>query len=395
MLRALPLVLIFAAITTPAFPHTRSESQATWEINEDNVDLILTAADIEIARIGDRASSEVQIKAYFSDRIYPIADGKRCDLIPPVETLSSTTGFEKFDFTFKCGSKVNLSIHFDAFFDVVSSHVDFAQIQNIATGEFTQQLITNEHQTVTVSGDGEWLRHAAFLEFVTMGMLHIFTGVDHMCFLVGLVLISRRLRDLVSVVTGFTIGHSLTLALAVTGVLRPHAEFIDALVALTIALIGAENVVMATHRPRIVAAAVALLLGAMTTINIFGGGDLPFLLLLGAGLFSANYLLISGSVREAGRLRMVITVVFGLVHGFGFASNLLEMQLPTDRLAELLVGFNLGVEVAQLNIVLGITGLALLASRLKIAPARPMVVNSVSTALLGIGTYWFIERSFN
>jgi hypothetical protein len=216
-----------------------------------------------------------------------------------------------------------------------------------------------------------------------------------MCFLVGLVLISRRLRDLVSVVTGFTIGHSLTLALAVTGVLRPHAEFIDALVALTIALIGAENVVMATHRPRIVAAAVALLLGAMTTINIFGGGDLPFLLLLGAGLFSANYLLISGSVREAGRLRMVITVVFGLVHGFGFASNLLEMQLPTDRLAELLVGFNLGVEVAQLNIVLGITGLALLASRLKIAPARPMVVNSVSTALLGIGTYWFIERSFN
>jgi hypothetical protein len=355
----------------------------------------LTAADIEIARIGDRASSEVQIKAYFSDRIYPIADGKRCDLIPPVETLSSTTGFEKFDFTFKCGSKVNLSIHFDAFFDVVSSHVDFAQIQNIATGEFTQQLITNEHQTVTVSGDGEWLRHAAFLEFVTMGMLHIFTGVDHMCFLVGLVLISRRLRDLVSVVTGFTIGHSLTLALAVTGVLRPHAEFIDALVALTIALIGAENVVMATHRPRIVAAAVALLLGAMTTINIFGGGDLPFLLLLGAGLFSANYLLISGSVREAGRLRMVITVVFGLVHGFGFASNLLEMQLPTDRLAELLVGFNLGVEVAQLNIVLGITGLALLASRLKIAPARPMVVNSVSTALLGIGTYWFIERSFN
>ena len=58
-----------------------------------------------------------------------------------------------------------------------------------------------------------------------MGMMHIFTGVDHMSFLVGLVLISRRLRDLVFVVTGFTIGHSLTLALAVTGVIRPHAEY--------------------------------------------------------------------------------------------------------------------------------------------------------------------------
>ena len=79
--------------------------------------------------------------------------------------------------------------------------------------------------------------------------MHIFTGVDHMSFLLGLVLISRRLRDLVFVVTGFTIGHSLTLALAVTGVIRPHAEYIDALVALTIALIGAENIAVQTQRP--------------------------------------------------------------------------------------------------------------------------------------------------
>jgi hypothetical protein len=386
---------MLVALATPAFSHTRSESQATWEINEANVDLILTVPDIEIARIGGGAPSEDQIKAYFSDRIYPIAGGKRCDLVPPVETLSATAGFKKYDLSFKCASSAGLSIHFGAFFDLVSSHVNFAQIQNIATGEFTEQLITNEHQTMEVNGDGEELRHAGFFEFMKMGIMHIFTGVDHMSFLVGLVLISRRLRDLVFVVTGFTIGHSLTLALAVTGVLRPHAEFIDALVALTIALIGAENVVVATHRPQIVAAATALLLGAMATLNIFGVGDLPFLLLLGAGLFSANYLLISGCVREAGRLRLVITLVFGLIHGFGFASNLLEMQLPTDRLAELLVGFNLGVEVGQLTIVLGITGLALLASRLAIAPPRPLVVNVVSTSLLAVGTYWFIERSFS
>ena len=85
------------------------------------------------------------------------------------------------------------------------SHTNFAQIQNAATGEFTEQLITNERQTVDVTGEsGSRLKNARFFEFIRMGTMHIFTGVDHMSFLLGLVLISRRLRDLVFVVTGFT-----------------------------------------------------------------------------------------------------------------------------------------------------------------------------------------------
>jgi hypothetical protein len=395
MLRALPFVAMLLAVATPALSHTRSESHATWEINGTNIDLILTAPDIEIARIGNGAPREDETKAYLSDRDYAVSDGKRCELIPPVATLGSTTGFKRYDFSFKCVSKAGLSAHFGAFFDLVPSHINFAQIQNVANGEFTEQLFTNERQTIEVSGESDQLSRAGFSEFIKMGIIHIFTGVDHMSFLVGLVLISRRLRDLVSVVTGFTIGHSLTLALAVTGILRPHAEFIDALVALTISLIGAENVVVATRRPKIVAGATALLLGTMATLKFFSLGELPLLLLVGAGLFSTNYLLISGSVHEAGRLRLLITLVFGLIHGFGFASTLLEMQLPTDRLAELLVGFNLGVEVGQLTIVLGIASLALLASRLKIAPPRSLVVNVVSMVLLAVGTYWFIERSFS
>src|SRR6202012_2726852 len=113
-----------------------------------------------------------------------------------------------------------------------------------------EQLITNEHQTIDVTGgEGGRLKNASFLEFIRMGMMHIFTGIDHMSFLLGLVLISRRLRDLVFVVSGFTLGPSPTLALAVTGVIRPHAEYIDALVALTIVLIGAENIAEQTRRP--------------------------------------------------------------------------------------------------------------------------------------------------
>jgi len=107
------------------------------------------------------------------------------------------------------------------------------------------------------------LQSAGLVKFVEMGMMHIFTGVDHMSFMLGLVLISRRVRDLLFVVTGFTIGHSLTLALAVTGILRPDAQYIDALVALTIALIGAENIGDATHHPLPVALGLGGLLFVM------------------------------------------------------------------------------------------------------------------------------------
>jgi len=132
----------------------------------------------------------------------------------------------------------------------------------------------------------------------------------------------------------------------------------------------------------------------MAVIKWLGYGDLPALLLLGAGLFTANYLMISGNLRDAGRLRMLITLVFGLIHGFGFAADLLELQLPPKRLAELLVGFNLGVEVGQLTLVVGATLLVVALRQLKLALPRPIVVDVASAFLVGLGAFWFVSRSF-
>ena len=83
-----------------------------------------------------------------------------------------------------------------------------------------------------------------------------------------------------------------------------------------------------------------------------------------------------------------------LAHGFGFAADLLEMKLPVTRLAELLVGFNLGVEIGQLTLVLGVTAAVLVLSRLKLTLPRPLVVDVAGSALVAIGTYWFVSRSF-
>ena len=382
---------------TAAEAHTRSQSHSVWEFNGTTVDVIMTIPDIELDRItaGDAAARDERVKEYLARRIYPAQHGNACALVPPIESLSAVAGFRKYDFTFTCPTATDLEIHFSAFFDLIPSHTNFAQVQNALTGEFTEQLLTVDHQTVDVTGDeGSRLKSARFFEFIRMGIMHILTGVDHMSFLLGLVLISRRLRDLLFVVTGFTIGHSLTLALAVTGVLRPHAEYIDALVALTIGLIGAENLVVQTRRSTGIVVTVAAGTLLMAVSAALGWGGLPSLLVLGAGLFTCSYLMISGHLRDAGRLRMFITLIFGLIHGFGFAADLLQLQLPTERLAELLVGFNIGVEIGQISLVAAATLCVVLLRKAHLALPRPIVVDVASAFLVGLGVFWFVQRSY-
>jgi hypothetical protein len=238
------------------------------------------------------------------------------------------------------------------------------------------------------------LQNASFFEYIGMGIMHIFTGYDHQVFLLGLVLISKRLRDLIFVITGFTIGHSVTLALATIGVIRPHAEYIDALIGLTIALIAAENIGDSNRRSGTLASVMGSMLLLMALGKMTGFGGLPVYLLLGAAIFAVNYLMLSGHLKDAARLRLVVTLVFGLIHGFGFARNLLDMQLPRGRLAELLFGFNLGVEIGQLTLVCALVAVVWLLSNLKLTLPRPIVVDVASACVAGVGLYWFVSRSY-
>jgi len=394
--RAVLAIMVLAGLAGTAAAHTKSTSYSNWRIKGLEVHLSFTAPLIETARLnkaGETQPPNERIEDYLSKRLTVSADGKACSLTGPPRPLTATAQFRRFEMSYRCPVDKRIALHSEAFLDLVPSHVSLAQIQT-SDGRLIQQLFTKDNQTFVTSGKDESMRDAGFLRYVQMGIMHIFTGVDHMSFLLGLVLISRRLRDLVFAVTGFTIGHSATLALAVTGIIRPHAEFIDALVALTIATIGAENIAVATHRPGIVAGGLAGMLLLMAAGSFLGFGGLPSLILLGAGLFAANYLMLSGHLRDAARLRIVVTVVFGLIHGFGFAADLLELRLPSGQLFSILLGFNLGVEIGQLTLVLAALGGVALLQRAKLSLPRPIVVDTVSAGLVGLGMYWFIGRSY-
>jgi hypothetical protein len=318
-----------------------------------------------------------------------------CQRTEDVRAVSASTGFRRFEFTYRCPDAEGMKIHSSAFFPVVPTHVTYAQVIT-DKGDFISQLLTAGQQTLNLSNaSGQSpLQNASFLQYVGMGIMHIFTGYDHQVFLLGLVLISKRVRDLVFVVTGFTVGHSITLALATLGIIRPHTEYIDALIGLTIALIASENVGDSNQRSGTIASAVGSALLLMALGKMAGFGGLPIYLLIGAAIFAVNYLMLSGHLKDAGKLRLVVTMVFGLIHGFGFAANLLEMQLPTGRMAELLVGFNLGVEIGQLTLVCALLTAVWLLSRAKLTLPRPIVVDVASACVAGIGIYWFVSRSY-
>jgi hypothetical protein len=396
MMRVWLAVLLLSCVL-PAAAHTKSESHADWHISAGSVHVRMTVPEIETRRLagpGENDARNDTVIAYLADHLGADTDGKTCPAAMPGRPVAALAGFRRFEFAFQCPSASGITLRSSAFFDLVPSHVTFAQITD-SRSRVSEQLFTRDHQTLPADADIDSpLQDAGFLEYIRLGVMHILTGADHMSFLLGLVLISRRLRDLVFVVTGFTLGHSATLALAVTGILRPHGAYIDALVGLTIALIGAENAAVAARRPYLIAAVTALLLGMMAFGDWALQSGLPPLLLLGAGLFAANYLCVSSRMTDAARLRLVVTLVFGLIHGFGFASDLLEMRLPTGKLAELLVGFNLGVEIGQLSLVMVMVGGAALLVRSGLALPRRLVVDIGSAALIAFGLFLLVTRSY-
>jgi hypothetical protein len=182
---------------------------------------------------------------------------------------------------------------------------------------------------------------AVMRQFVPAGVKHIALGADHLFFLLGLLLLGGSLRQLVIIVTAFTLAHSLTMTLAALSLVMPPARIIDPAIALSIVYVGTDNLL------------------------VQGGRD----------------------------VRVWIASTFGFIHGFGFAGVLREMRLPPRALGWSIFSFNVGIEIGQLLVVIVLaTALAALRRRSEVAGKRLAFAGSL--AVVAAGTFWFIERVF-
>lgn len=220
------------------------------------------------------------------------------------------------------------------FQDLISAHQTLVSIR---MGDRTGQFALSKASPARSWEQSAKPSLSGFLPFLELGVEHIFTGYDHILFLVGLLLTSGAFRELVKVVSSFTVAHSLTLGLAALDVVRPNPQLIEVAIACSILYIGLEN------------------------------------LLRDQALGS----------------RWKLTFFFGLVHGFGFANILREMVLPRADLVVSLFSFNLGVEVGQILIVALLWPIILAVQQFS---WRLQLVRTASVIICGFGTYWLIER---
>ena len=291
-------------------------------------------------------------------------------------------------------STSSIEIAVDAFFDLAPSHLHYARVR-VGDGPPVEHLLTDRQRrrvVATDAGQPEAAAGTGFAAYLGLGVEHILAGFDHIAFLLALLLLCRHLREVVLMVTGFTLGHSLTLSLAVLGVVEPNVPVIEALIGFTIALVAAENIGVTAGASRPIALAAGSALAGLGLWAVFAGWGPPPSVLFGLALFTVCYLPLAKTRARAVRLRPTLTVLFGLIHGFGFASVLMEIGLPRARLASALFGFNIGVEFGQLAIIAGLwllgRGLAGL-----VAPAgRRLAFDAASAGLCALGVFWFVER---
>lgn len=386
-------------ISFHAEAHNRSQSFSSWTVSDDKLEMLFTIKAREVTRLppleGELRSLEALLVTHLEHNISVGAGEGACPAAGPPIALSAAPGYLRVGWTFHCPIGATRTIRLDSFFAVAPSHVHYARI---AFGDEVpkQYLFTDKlrEQVVTRVNDRFDNFYHAFAQYTALGMEHIFSGIDHIAFLLALLLLFRRLREVIWMVSGFTVGHSITLSLAALGWVAPDVLVVEALIGFTIALVALENIGAVTKANRQLSYGVIAILGIMALVSVGWDRGLPLLTLSGLVVFTIAYLPLSDSRRSAVTLRPLLTLAFGLIHGFGFASVLTEIGLPEQRLLPALAGFNLGVELGQLVIVAALWYTARWIKLFGLTQNRRVWLDTASAMLFALGSYWFVARSF-
>jgi len=388
------LVIFLTAGADLAQAHARSESYSNWDIAGTQMRGVVTVSTGEIMALMDNADPqplEELFGAHLSSTVEILAGDETCALSEP-QGLSAPRGFLRMELSAECGNAVPDTLHYHALFDALPAHVHYARV--FADEDLlSEQLIT--HRANTWRRDDETVGHS-LTAFLDLGVRHILSGIDHIAFLAGMLLVAGGLARSVAAVTGFTLGHSISLAAAVLGYLNAEGRLVEAFIGFTVALVAVEYFFLRRPEARSLPAVAGLIAWATGGIALYAGLISPKALAayLGFGVFAWCYLLAAnrggtGGTRSAGTALFAVTTCFGLVHGFGFAGFLMDTGITGDSLLVPLLGFNLGVELGQLALLC----LAFVAAWLLRNTQAHRLAPLGAAALAGIGVFWFVGRS--
>jgi hypothetical protein len=335
---------------------------------------------------------DASLAAYFTEHLALFSGEAPCPVTRGPYALGAPPGKVAFEWEVECEAPAT-GIRSSVFLDVASGHLHFARLR--PRGEPTVERVLSLGEPFwsfpSEEDDAEPTLGSSLSAYVYLGIEHIATGYDHLVFVLALLLLASRFAEVATIVTGFTLAHSITLGLAVLGRLRPEPGAVEALIGLSIALVAAENAWLLSDRHRSVPWAVGAALLGLAALSLVGIGSLPVSTSLGLCLFASCYFAILARVSRPIRVRVAIAFVFGLVHGFGFAGVLGEIELEPERLATALFGFNLGVEIGQLTVIAIAWPLLRMLTR---GRSGRLILEGVTGAIAATGVFWLVSRAF-
>jgi len=398
---ALGFALNSIAYLPRANAHTKSISYSSWVFAPDGATVRVRVSLLELSRLGFVVGSEAdptRVAPYLREHLQLFSAGQACAATESIQ-VSAPEGWTHFEWRVACSESGEQVIRSSILLDQAPSHLHFARVH--ADGVPTRERVLSEREPLWALERVEPGARASAPEgtsisgYLVIGVEHILSGWDHLAFVLALLLLAGSVGEVARLVTGFTIAHSVTLALAVLGVLNPEPAPVEALIGFSIALVAAENAWLLAGGgwwiPGLAVTGVLL----MAVFAFFGAGLVSWLTLLGIAIFSACHFGLLATVRNPRVLRVAVAFAFGLIHGFGFAGVLSEMSLPTDRLVSALFGFNIGVELGQLAVVLLIWPVLHVLRRSRGEHLYALVAETGSAAVCGLGLFWFVTRSFS
>jgi hydrogenase/urease accessory protein HupE len=340
------IALILGLFASPVWAHEISFSHGKLRLdNPIQISLELPVSDLAVALGTDEKSlskpggvlgQESKIERLISERLVASSNGsilghQNFKLEPVMVGKDVRLSFSLA----RLSQPPNLNVHL---FPENNLHKTFLDLYR--DGKLERQAILDDSNTnLELQATTQSIPEVIW-SFLLEGIHHIFIGPDHILFVIGLLLLGGTLGQLLKIVSAFTLSHSITLALATLHLLNPPSSLIEPAIAASIVFVGIHS-------------------------------------------------LLSKNARD---LRVYFALAFGLIHGFGFANALAEMQLPQDALVWSLFAFNAGVEVGQACIVLAVAPiLALMRSKLEPVLAG-RIIGAGSLGVIAAGAFWFIER---
>jgi len=391
-----PALLAFLITVVLALPcsfasaHTRSLSTSMWTLEPHGAVIQLRLAELDRQVL----AAEDDVGPVLHPALAAVtvtAAGQPCRADPTsVREEVVDTGWRRTTWRVDCGGAVPDEARIDRLFDAIPRHVHFAVVRR--AGARTEQVLTDGAREIALSARPPATLPEAVAWYVVLGVEHILSGWDHLVFILVLLVAAPTRKALITSVSGFTVGHSAALILAALGLVVFDRTVVEAFIGASIALLAVEVVAsLPSSSPRIPAATAAALGFAAVAAALWR----PALVmpLVGLAIFVGCFLPLARRAERPERLRALVVTMFGVGHGLGFASGLAEPGTSTERVVIGVLGFNGGVELGQLAVVIALWPVLAWARRQPWWEADRVVVPAMAVAV-AVGTALFVWRGW-